>query len=95
MNFSLSEIEKLENELSKKNITFRKSIDSLQETIDSMSLYWKSDDTNIYENYKLSFKKKYQSLINNLIIIDKLIDKINEKKILLEESTKEINSYFD
>ena len=95
MNFSLSEIEKLENELSKKNITFRKSIDSLQETIDSMSLYWKSDDTNLYENYKSSFKKKYQSLINNLIIIDKLIDKINEKKILLEESTKEINSYFD
>ena len=95
MNFSLSEIEKIEMELRQKYSLFRENIDSLQELIDSLSLYWKSDDTNTYENYKSSFEKKYQSLLNDLIIIDKLIDKINEKKILLRESTKEINSYFD
>ena len=95
MNFSLSEIEKIEMELRQKYSLFRENIDSLQELIDSLSLYWKSDDTNTYENYKSSFEKKYQSLLNDLIIIDKLIDKINEKKILLQESTKEINSYFD
>ena len=95
MNFSLSKIEKIEMELRQKYSLFRENIDSLQELIDSLSLYWKSDDTNTYENYKSSFEKKYQSLLNDLIIIDKLIDKINEKKILLQESTKEINSYFD
>jgi len=95
MNFSLSEIEKIENDLRQKYSLFRESIDSLRELIDSLSLYWKSDDTNTYENYKIAFEKKYQSLLNDLIIIDRLIDKINEKKILLEDSTKEINSYFD
>ncbi len=95
MNFSLSEIEKIENDLRQKYSLFRESIDSLRELIDSLSLYWKSDDTNTYENYKIVFEKKYQSLLNDLIIIDRLIDKINEKKILLEDSTKEINSYFD
>ena len=95
MNFSLSEIEKIENDLRQKYSLFRESIDSLRELIDSLSLYWKSDDTNTYENYKIAFEKKYKSLLNDLIIIDRLIDKINEKKILLEDSTKEINSYFD
>ena len=95
MNFSLSEIEKIENDLRQKYSLFRQSIDSLRELIDSLSLYWKSDDTNTYENYKKKKKKKYKSLLNDLIIIDRLIDKINEKKILLEDSTKEINSYFD
>ena len=46
MNFSLSEIEKIENDLRQKYSLFRQSIDSLRELIDSLSLYWKSDDTN-------------------------------------------------
>ena len=95
MNFSLSEIERLENDLSQKHKVFRESIDSLREEIDSMSLYWKSDDTNTYDNYKTSFNKKYQILMDNIIMIDKLLAKINEKKILLQDSTREINSYFD
>jgi len=95
MNFSLSEIERLENDLSQKYKVFRESIDSLREEIDSMSLYWKSDDTNTYDNYKTSFDKKYQVLMDNIIMIDKLLAKINEKKILLQDSTREINSYFD
>ena len=95
MNYSLSEIEKMENYLRQKYSLFRENIDNLREFNNNLSLYWKSDDTNTYEKYKISFEKKYQFLMNSIVIIDKLITKLNEKKLLLQESTKEINSYFD
>ena len=93
--YTLSEIENLYEEIKEYTNIYSESIKELDYLINTLSAEWLSEETGTYENFLSQYKNKYSRLIEMEKMMNTFCQKINDKKVYLEEKSKSIINSFE
>ena len=94
LNFTINKMEELYIQASSYLQIYEDSIESMNQIINELSKYWKSDETNTYQEFYNNYKEKYPKLIEARDLMNTFCNQIeNKRKEFIEASNNTINSF--
>ncbi len=94
LSFTINKMEELYLEASSYLQVYKESLESMNQIMSELSKYWKSDETNTYQEFYQKYQEKYSKLIEARDMMMKFCNQIEDKKNeFIESSNNIINSF--
>lgn len=94
INFTISKMDELYVQASSYLQVYKESIESMNQIMNELSKYWKSDETNSYQEFYQKYQEKYPKLIEARDLMSKFCNQIeNKKNEFIEATNHTINSF--